>query len=162
MLGGHSNGTSIGCGYSIPPLRCPADSWALTKGRPPFTLEEQKAQGIAGWTNVNECKLRCPNTIGADHTRCYHGSKRGQAVTIERLSLGIPSHTGREVSQMARQGHTPVWLLAEYSSHPNIWLGNGATPMKLRRKGKARRAVCPWVQDSSKRRGLTRRPGTLA
>ena len=24
---------------------------------------------VAGWTNVNECKLRCPNTIGADHTR---------------------------------------------------------------------------------------------
>ena len=50
---------------------------------------------------------------------------------------------------MARQGHTPVWLLAEYSSHPNIWLGNGATPMKL--KGKACQAVCPWVQDSSKK-----------
>ena len=46
---------------------------------------------------MNECKLRCPNTIGADHTRCYRGSKRGQAVTIERLSLSIPSHTGREV-----------------------------------------------------------------
>ncbi|KAF8370023.1 hypothetical protein HHK36_031946 [Tetracentron sinense] len=28
---------------------------------------------------------------------CYRGSKRGQAVTIERLSLSIPSHTGREV-----------------------------------------------------------------
>ncbi|PHT74826.1 60S ribosomal protein L2, mitochondrial [Capsicum annuum] len=72
------------------------DSWALTNGRPPFTLEEQKAQGIAGCTNVNDCKLRCLNTIGADHTRCYHGSKRGQAVTIERLSLSIPSHTGKE------------------------------------------------------------------
>ncbi|KAG5581933.1 hypothetical protein H5410_052560 [Solanum commersonii] len=34
--------------------------------------------------------------------------------------------------------------------------------MKLRRKGKACQAVCPWVQDSSKKRGLTRRLGTLA
>lgn len=82
-----------------------------------FFYGEQKARGIAGWTNVNECKLRCPNTIGADHTRCYRGSKRGQAMTIERLSLNISSHTGREVQW---QGHTPVWLLAEYSSHPNI------------------------------------------
>lgn len=64
---------------------------------------------------MNECKLRDPKTIGADHTRCYRGSKRGQAVTIERFSLSIPSHTGREVKW---QGHTPVWLLAEYSSHP--------------------------------------------
>ncbi|KAF3674877.1 hypothetical protein FXO37_06170 [Capsicum annuum] len=39
----------------------------------------------------------CKSTIGNDHTRCYHGSKRGQAVTIERLSLSIPSHTGKEV-----------------------------------------------------------------
>ncbi|KAK4353295.1 hypothetical protein RND71_028813 [Anisodus tanguticus] len=44
-------------------------------------------------TNVNECKLHCPNTIGADHTRCYRSSKRGQTMTIERLSLSIPSHT---------------------------------------------------------------------
>ena len=66
---------------------------------------------------VNECKLRCPNAIGADHTRGPAGSKRGQAVTIERLSLSIPSHTGREVKW---QGHTLVGLLAEYSSHPNI------------------------------------------
>ncbi|CAL5350756.1 unnamed protein product [Camellia sinensis] len=36
---------------------------------------------------------------------------------------------------MARQGHTPDWLLAEYSSRPNNRLGNGATPMKLYRKG---------------------------
>ena len=92
--------------------------------RPPFTLEEKKAWGIAGWTNVNECKLRDPDRIGADHTRGYRGSKRGQVVTIERLSLSIPSHTGREVKW---QGHTPVWLLVEYSSHPNIWLRNGAT-----------------------------------
>lgn len=46
--------------------------------------------------------------------------ERGQAVTIERLSLSIPSHTGREVKW--QEGHTPVWLLAEYSSHPNIYL----------------------------------------
>ncbi|KAK9986352.1 hypothetical protein SO802_031303 [Lithocarpus litseifolius] len=45
---------------------------------------------------MNECKLRCPNTIVVDHTSCYHGSKRGQAVTIERLLLDIPSHTGKE------------------------------------------------------------------
>lgn len=41
-------------------------------------------------------------------------------MTIERLSLSIPSHTGREVKW--QEGHTPVWLLAEYSSHPNIYL----------------------------------------
>ncbi|CAL9138262.1 unnamed protein product, partial (mitochondrion) [Musa textilis] len=42
--------------------------------------------------------LRCPNTIGADHTRSNRGSNRGKAVTIDRLSLSIPSHTGRELT----------------------------------------------------------------
>lgn len=41
-------------------------------------------------------------------------------MTIERLSLNISSHTGREVQW---QGHTPVWLLAEYSSHPSYLIG---------------------------------------
>ncbi|KAK4343874.1 hypothetical protein RND71_036968 [Anisodus tanguticus] len=36
------------------------------------------------------------------------------------------------------------------------------TTQELRRKGKACQAVCPRVQDSSKKRRLTRRPGTLA
>uniref|UniRef100_K4CD64 Uncharacterized protein n=1 Tax=Solanum lycopersicum TaxID=4081 RepID=K4CD64_SOLLC len=46
---------------------------------------------------MNECKLRCPNMIGAYHTRFYRGSNRSQAVTIERLSLSIPSHTEKDV-----------------------------------------------------------------
>ncbi|KAA0031822.1 60s ribosomal protein l2 [Cucumis melo var. makuwa] len=37
-------------------------------------------------------------------------------MTIERFSLSIPSHTGREVKW---QGHMLVWLFVEYSSHPN-------------------------------------------
>ncbi|KAA0051145.1 ribosomal protein L2 [Cucumis melo var. makuwa] len=67
-------------------------------------------------TNVNECQLHNLKTIGVDHTRCYHGSKRGQTMTIERFSLSIPSHTGRKVKW---QGHMPVWLIAEYSLHLN-------------------------------------------
>nr|YP_009242031.1 ribosomal protein L2 [Oryza minuta]AMQ23378.1 ribosomal protein L2 [Oryza minuta] len=102
------NGTSISCGYPIPPLGCPADSGAFTNGRSPLLFEEQKARGIAGSTNVNECKLRCPNTIGADHTRCYRGSKRGPAATIERLSLSIPSHTGREVKWQSKRPYARV------------------------------------------------------
>ncbi|KAJ7949683.1 60S ribosomal protein L2, mitochondrial [Quillaja saponaria] len=43
--------------------------------------------------------------IGADHTRCYRGSKRGHAVTIERLSLSIPSLTGREVKWQGKAIH---------------------------------------------------------
>uniref|UniRef100_A0A9I9EM58 Uncharacterized protein n=1 Tax=Cucumis melo TaxID=3656 RepID=A0A9I9EM58_CUCME len=43
------------------------------------------------------------------------GSKKGRTVTIKRFSLSIPSHTGREVKW---QGHTPIWLIAEYKSHP--------------------------------------------
>ncbi|KAK6918302.1 hypothetical protein RJ641_016724 [Dillenia turbinata] len=39
------------------------------------------------------------NTIGGDHTR--YCSKRGDAVTIERLSPSSPSH--KERGQMARQ-----------------------------------------------------------
>jgi len=59
-------------------------------------------------------------------------------MTIERLSLNISSHTGREVQW---QGHTPVWLLAEYSSHPNIisdW-GTGQHPWSSDGKGRPAR-----------------------
>ena len=31
----------------------------------PATFYVRIEKGIAGWTNVHECKLRCPNTIGA-------------------------------------------------------------------------------------------------
>eukprot|EP01018_Ginkgo_biloba_P036772 Gb_23666 [translate_table: standard] len=58
------------------------------------------------------CKVYCA-LVGT----YYYGSKRGQAVIIERLSLSIPRHTGREVKW---QGHTLMGFLAEYSSHPNI------------------------------------------
>ncbi|KAL2459071.1 hypothetical protein Fot_55089 [Forsythia ovata] len=37
--------------------------------------------------------------------------KRGQVVTIERLSLSISNHPGRKKGQMARQSHTPIWFL---------------------------------------------------
>ncbi|MCD9560766.1 hypothetical protein HAX54_019557 [Datura stramonium] len=47
-------------------------------------LKDGTCKGIEGGTNVNECKLHCPNMIVANNIRCYRGSKRGQAVTIER------------------------------------------------------------------------------
>ena len=50
-------------------------------------------------------KLHCLNTIGADHTSCYQGSKWGQAMTIDRLLLGILSHTGREVKWQGKAIH---------------------------------------------------------
>lgn len=44
---GHSNGTSIECGYSIPSLRCPADSEALTKGQKPSKEARKGAMAAA-------------------------------------------------------------------------------------------------------------------
>ena len=44
---GHSNGTSIKCEYSIPPLRCPSDSRALTKGWEPSKEARKGATAAA-------------------------------------------------------------------------------------------------------------------
>ncbi|WZZ43614.1 hypothetical protein YC2023_039873 [Brassica napus] len=40
----HTSGARLSsrCGYQISPLRCPADSWALMKGRPPFFTESKR------------------------------------------------------------------------------------------------------------------------
>lgn len=94
----------------------------------PATFYVRIEKGIAGWTNVNECKLRCPNTIGA--TVVAREARRWQLRGCHWAFL---------VTREERSNGKAIRpLLAEYSSHPNIWLGNVLFNLEYNlRKGKA-------------------------
>ncbi|MCE3216702.1 hypothetical protein HAX54_007685 [Datura stramonium] len=75
--------------------------------------------GASGAANESKPKTDQGSLPAADRRRaegwnakCYRGSKRGQAVTIERLSLSIPSHTGKRSNGKARPCPFGSWSIA--------------------------------------------------
>jgi len=102
------------------------------------------------WMSV---KLRSPNTIGADHTRSYRGSKRGQAVTIDRLSLSIPSHTGREVSLQGSKAISPCGSSRSIAHIQTSDWGTGQRPWSSGRKGRSARPYAHGCRILRKSKG---------
>ncbi|KAG5580540.1 hypothetical protein H5410_051167 [Solanum commersonii] len=107
---GETASLSFGSSFGFPRI-------VIAGAKPAFfapRIREKETLGLVGASELNESKPKTNHgslpakPIGeglkdgarkVDHTPVfYRGSKRGRAVTIERLSLSIPSHTGKKLT----------------------------------------------------------------